>query len=506
MISHRFVLRQAQGVIDGLQSAGRRRAVLPLSDVPSGRRRDDDRAGAAAARRRRDRRALQRLALLARGADAAGHGVRFHGRDPDHALEAAALARRPRSQGAAGLGRAAAGMGRRSSRRASAAAWSNSTDRPRSAASSTRRRTNRAARARAASRWVPGRCGWSTSRASRLPVGTPGELVVRSLEPSVLMDGYWGMPQATLEAFRDQWFHTGDVLTQDADGWLYFVGRRKDFVRRRGENISAAEVEMEIELHPEVLECAVVGVPSELTEEEVMACVVLRRGQLAVAEGPGRLVREPHGALHGAALHPGPARPAPKPRPTRSRNSGCATRAPRAPGTATIHPATARGRNLMNYVNLTTEGPVSIVTLNRPERLNAIGLELLAGPAPGADRCAGRSADPRHRAHRRRPGVLRGRRPEGVRPAIGQQRQRGRHLRPHPADHPRHHVRAQAGDRRGARLRRRRRLRMGAQLRHGGGRGQPGGASSPRWRSAISSPAASPICCPRRWAISARWN
>lgn len=109
-------------------------------------------------------------------------------------------------------------------------------------------------------------------------VGTPGELVVRPSEPSVLMDGYWGMPQATLEAFRNQWFHTGDVLTQDADGWLYFVGRRKDFVRRRGENISAAEVEMEIELHPDVLECAVVGVPSELTEEEVMACVVLRQG------------------------------------------------------------------------------------------------------------------------------------------------------------------------------------------------------------------------------------
>jgi crotonobetaine/carnitine-CoA ligase len=65
---------------------------------------------------------------------------------------------------------------------------------------------------------------------------------------------------------------------RDADGWLYFVGRRKDFVRRRGENISAAEVELEIELHPEVLECAVVGVPSELTEEDVMACVVRRPG------------------------------------------------------------------------------------------------------------------------------------------------------------------------------------------------------------------------------------
>jgi carnitine-CoA ligase len=109
-------------------------------------------------------------------------------------------------------------------------------------------------------------------------VGSPGELVVRSREPSVLMAGYWAMPQETLEAFRDQWFHTGDILRQDPDGWLYFVGRRKDFVRRRGENISAAEVELEIELHPDVLECAVVGVPSELTEEELMACVVPRPG------------------------------------------------------------------------------------------------------------------------------------------------------------------------------------------------------------------------------------
>jgi crotonobetaine/carnitine-CoA ligase len=133
----------------------------------------------------------------------------------------------------------------------------------------------------------PGSCGKPAAHCEvrlvddsgfEVPAGATGELLVRSREPSVLMDGYWGMAQATLEAFRDQWFHTGDVLTRDADGWLYFVGRRKDFVRRRGENISAAEVELEIELHPEVLECAVVGVPSELTEEDVMACVVRRPG------------------------------------------------------------------------------------------------------------------------------------------------------------------------------------------------------------------------------------
>jgi crotonobetaine/carnitine-CoA ligase len=106
-----------------------------------------------------------------------------------------------------------------------------------------------------------------------------GELVIRALEPGLLMAGYYGMPEASLEAFRNQWFHTGDLLRQDADGYLYFVGRRKDMVRRRGENISAAEVEQVIEAHPAVLSCAVYGVPSELTEEEVMACVVLRPGE-----------------------------------------------------------------------------------------------------------------------------------------------------------------------------------------------------------------------------------
>jgi crotonobetaine/carnitine-CoA ligase len=111
-----------------------------------------------------------------------------------------------------------------------------------------------------------------------VPVGQAGELVIRPLEPSLIMQGYYGMPQETLLTFRNLWFHTGDLLKRDADGFLYFVGRRKDIVRRRGENISAAEVEMVIETHPDVLECAVIGVPSEMTEEEVMACVVLRQG------------------------------------------------------------------------------------------------------------------------------------------------------------------------------------------------------------------------------------
>lgn len=109
-------------------------------------------------------------------------------------------------------------------------------------------------------------------------VNEPAELVIRPEKPSLIMQGYYGMPDATLTAFRNLWFHTGDLLRRDADGFFYFVGRRKDIVRRRGENISAAEVETVVEAHPDVLECAVIGVPSEMTEEEVLACVVLRSG------------------------------------------------------------------------------------------------------------------------------------------------------------------------------------------------------------------------------------
>lgn len=131
----------------------------------------------------------------------------------------------------------------------------------------------------------PGSCGrigplWQAelhdAEGFAVSAGQTGELVVRPLAPDALLRGYWGMPEATLAALRDQWFHTGDVMRQDADGYYYFVGRTKDMVRRRGENISAAEVEQGLETHPAVRETAVFGVPSELTEDEVMACVVLQ--------------------------------------------------------------------------------------------------------------------------------------------------------------------------------------------------------------------------------------
>jgi crotonobetaine/carnitine-CoA ligase len=102
--------------------------------------------------------------------------------------------------------------------------------------------------------------------------GSVGELLLRN--PAVT-PGYWQMPEETAAAITaDGWLHTGDLVTADADGVYTFVARRKDVLRRRGENLSAVEVEEAIQAHPSVLECAVVGVESELSEEEVKAFVV----------------------------------------------------------------------------------------------------------------------------------------------------------------------------------------------------------------------------------------
>jgi crotonobetaine/carnitine-CoA ligase len=105
--------------------------------------------------------------------------------------------------------------------------------------------------------------------------GEVGELVVRPTRPFVGQLGYWNLPERTLEAHRNQWFHTGDALWQDADGWYYFADRKKDALRVSGENVSSFEVEQVLLSHPSVLEAAVYAVPSELGEDSVMAAVVL---------------------------------------------------------------------------------------------------------------------------------------------------------------------------------------------------------------------------------------
>jgi len=109
-----------------------------------------------------------------------------------------------------------------------------------------------------------------------LPVGEVGEIVVRSDEPWWLMQGYWRMEDKTVEAWRNLWFHTGDLGRFDERGELYFLDRKKDAIRRRGENISSMELEAELAEFDGVLEAAVVGVPSEVGEEDVKAFVVPR--------------------------------------------------------------------------------------------------------------------------------------------------------------------------------------------------------------------------------------
>ncbi len=108
----------------------------------------------------------------------------------------------------------------------------------------------------------------------QVPDGTAGELVVRADEPFAFTTGYWRMPEATVSAFRNLWLHTGDRVVRDADGWYRFLDRLKDAIRRRGENVSSWEVEQVLVGHPGVAAIAVVPVPSELGEDEVMAFVV----------------------------------------------------------------------------------------------------------------------------------------------------------------------------------------------------------------------------------------
>jgi crotonobetaine/carnitine-CoA ligase len=111
-------------------------------------------------------------------------------------------------------------------------------------------------------------------------VGEVGELVVRTKLPWTMCAGYYNMPEKTVEAWRNLWFHTGDGLKRDADGWYYFVDRLKDAIRRRGENISSYEVEQAVLGHPHVVECAVVAAPaaSEAGEDEVAVFAVVADG------------------------------------------------------------------------------------------------------------------------------------------------------------------------------------------------------------------------------------
>jgi crotonobetaine/carnitine-CoA ligase len=124
--------------------------------------------------------------------------------------------------------------------------------------------------------------------------GTPGEILLKGNEPGLMMNGYYGMPEATEQAFVDGWYRTGDLGQLDDEGYLAFLGRLTDSIRRRGENISAFEVEEMVSAHPAVLEVAAIGVPSELTEEDVKVVVAFKPGQSAT-----------HAQIHSFCLETG---------------------------------------------------------------------------------------------------------------------------------------------------------------------------------------------------------
>ena len=114
-------------------------------------------------------------------------------------------------------------------------------------------------------------------RAGRsLAAGEKGEITVRPVLPGQMFTGYFDNAPATVQAWRDLWFHTGDRGYLDAKGWLYFVDRLKDTIRRRGENISSWEVERTFLSHPAVAEACAVGIPSGISGEEVLVALVLQ--------------------------------------------------------------------------------------------------------------------------------------------------------------------------------------------------------------------------------------
>ncbi len=131
----------------------------------------------------------------------------------------------------------------------------------------------------------PGSCGevsedWEVRLADpngvEVPLGDMGEILLRPRHPARLMLGYLNKPEATTEAFRDLWFHTGDLARKDAEGYFFYVGRNKDVIRRRGQNISAWEVEQIVLTYPEVSEVAALARPSEVGEDDLRVVIVAR--------------------------------------------------------------------------------------------------------------------------------------------------------------------------------------------------------------------------------------
>jgi crotonobetaine/carnitine-CoA ligase len=114
--------------------------------------------------------------------------------------------------------------------------------------------------------------------------GTVGELVVSGVPGLSLMKGYFKNDRATAETLRDGWLHTGDQAYMDEEGWFFFVDRKKDMIKRAGENVSASEVEEALKQHPAVFDAAVVAIPDPVRDQAIKAHVIVKEGAAATAD------------------------------------------------------------------------------------------------------------------------------------------------------------------------------------------------------------------------------
>lgn len=119
---------------------------------------------------------------------------------------------------------------------------------------------------------------------NELPAGVPGEVICRPLKPDIMFAGYWNRPEDTMKVMRNLWLHMGDIGKFDEEGWFYFVDRKKDYLRRRGENISSFEMETAFAQHPAIAEVAVHAVLSEASEDDIKVTAVLHADQQLTEE------------------------------------------------------------------------------------------------------------------------------------------------------------------------------------------------------------------------------
>jgi crotonobetaine/carnitine-CoA ligase len=120
---------------------------------------------------------------------------------------------------------------------------------------------------------------------NELPRGSDGEIVIRPKRPHVMFEGYWGRPEATVETSRNWWYHTGDIGRIDDEDFLFFVDRKADYLRRRGENISSFEVESILMTQGDLADVVVHAVPSQLTEDDLKITATLKEGASLTEEG-----------------------------------------------------------------------------------------------------------------------------------------------------------------------------------------------------------------------------